>query len=247
MSSLSVKRSNNNNNVNIATNRKYRGKKLNSTNDKTRSRSLKSRIFRMFFNVKDNNDDINNIDDMNSNNDKTDDDKNKAFKINSETVDGLEVEENRDFISYKDIKAIFDEIDRKFGEGQGGENWSQQYQHYQQYGNNFTNNSLMMRNCEMQSPLTDSMETSDYGENENENNEIPIWEQNQNIPSLSFRIRFEDDSHLKNESNFVLIHLSDLYCSNIIDSNSTFSALNNYHINDTVCNLDIDDGEFEFV
>lgn len=94
------------------------------------------------------------------------------------------------------------------------------------------------------------METSDYGENEND--EIPIWEQNQNITSLSFRIRIEDNSHLKGESNFVLIHLSDLYCSNNIDNStystySTFSALNNYDINDTVCNLDIDDGEFEFV
>lgn len=162
MSSLSVKRSNNNlaTNCNLSKSKLKRGKNSNSTNNKTKSTSLKSRIFRLLFNVKDDNDDINNNDNMDSNNDtnkrglinKTDDDKNKAVKINPKTVDGLEVdEENREFISYKDIKAIFDEIDRKFGECQDGEKWSEKYQQYQQYGNNFTNNSLT--NCEMQSPV----------------------------------------------------------------------------------------------
>eukprot|EP00486_Rosalina_sp_Unknown_P006926 CAMPEP_0201573700 /NCGR_PEP_ID=MMETSP0190_2-20130828/17700_1 /ASSEMBLY_ACC=CAM_ASM_000263 /TAXON_ID=37353 /ORGANISM="Rosalina sp." /LENGTH=72 /DNA_ID=CAMNT_0048000967 /DNA_START=661 /DNA_END=879 /DNA_ORIENTATION=- len=72
------------------------------------------------------------------------------------------------------------------------------------------------------------METSEYGENEND--EVPIWEQNQNIPSLSFVIRAEDNSDLKGESNFVLIHLSDLYCSN----NDNYELI-------------MDDGEFEFL
>lgn len=261
MSSLSVKRSNIDSNSfksKFDFKSKYeldRGKKLNSTNNKT-TQSLKSRIFKLLFNTSDNNDDSNmDIDnDTNTNKrdviNKTEMDKNKAFEINigtkdeetngRETVDSLEVE-NREFISYKDIKAIFDEIDRKFS-SEGGENWSEKSVYLsQQYGNNINiiNNSLT--NCEIHSPI---METSEYGE-------VPIWEQNQNIPSLSFVIRAEDNSDLKGESNFVLIHLSDLYCSNIDNYDnydndtlydSSFCALNN---NDT--ELIMDDGEFEFL
>ena len=140
MSSLSVKRTNiDSNSFKVDFKSKYEsnhGKKLSSTNNK--SSSLKSKLFRLLFNVKDNEDDIDNI---LYDNDNTDDNI-------SQTIDGLEVvdDENRECISsYNDIKEIFDQIDKKFGECQGGENWPQQY------GNNLINNTLT--NCEIQSPV----------------------------------------------------------------------------------------------
>ena len=206
MSSLSVKQSNINSNllkskfelkskceVEVEVEEEEEdGKNL---NNKT-SISLKSRILKLLFNSNDNNDNTNKSEISTEKNkkrgesNKTESDKNKAFNLNKitndeETISG---ESNEEFISYKDIKAIFDEIDRKFG-CEGGENWCQQ-----------------LTNCEINSPI---METSDYGENEYD--EVPIWEQNQNIPSLSFCIRVEDHSELKGESSFVLIHLSDTF------------------------------------
>jgi len=241
MSSLSVKRSNIESNSfksKFDSKSKYElhhGKNLNSTNNKSLT-SLKSRIFNLLFNTSDNNDDSNKLYDNNNKNDinkrgvmnKTEMDKNNAFEFGKETVDSLEETENREFISYKDIKAIFDQIDRKFS-SEGGENWSEKSVYLsQQYGGNINNiNDInnTLTNCEIHSPI---METSEYGENEND--EVPIWEQNQNIPSLSFVIRAEDNSDLKGESNFVLIHLSDLYCSN----NDNYELI-------------MDDGEFEFL
>ena len=76
------------------------------------------------------------------------------------------------------------------------------------------------------------METSDYGESEQEEDEeVPIWERNQSVPSLSFCIRVEDRSDLKGESNFVLINISDLYCSNKHNNFHINNNNNNYNIN----------------
>eukprot|EP00484_Ammonia_sp_Unknown_P010473 CAMPEP_0197077696 /NCGR_PEP_ID=MMETSP1384-20130603/212751_1 /TAXON_ID=29189 /ORGANISM="Ammonia sp." /LENGTH=195 /DNA_ID=CAMNT_0042516561 /DNA_START=432 /DNA_END=1019 /DNA_ORIENTATION=+ len=119
------------------------------------------------------------------------------------TESKVNLDGNKDFISYRDIKLIFDEIDQRYAGSNVGalENSS-----------NCHLNVNALTNCELYSPIP---ECSENGESDVD--EIPIWERNQHtLNPLSFGIRVEDESKLAGESNFVLINVTDIddfYCS----------------------------------
>ena len=91
--------------------------------------------------------------------------------------------ENKEFISYNDIKSIFDKIDEKYSPF-----------------NSVPTNHHILKNCEINSPVM-----------ENQNDDVVALTQGVVSPplfinmALSFCIQAEAYSDLKNESNYVLL------------------------------------------